>query len=148
MSTRVIANTSRGIVTDRILACDGARSAERRRIKVYRLTAAGRRQLTQEAEAWRAFSAAINFVIRATPDAANSRVVRLLRILHFRGRVEQAMDNELRHYLECEIAERIGAAMSPDEARRIALRDFGGVEATKEEPATPHEPVDPATFAG
>jgi transcriptional regulator len=49
---------------------EDAQSAEGRRIKVYRLTAAGRRQLTQEVEAWRAFSAAINFVIRTTPDAA------------------------------------------------------------------------------
>jgi transcriptional regulator len=49
---------------------EDAQSAEGRRIKVYRLTAAGRRQLTQEVEAWRAFSAAINFVIRTTPHAA------------------------------------------------------------------------------
>jgi PadR family transcriptional regulator PadR len=40
-------------------------SAEGRRIKVYRLTAAGRRQLTEEIDAWRAFAAAMNHVIAA-----------------------------------------------------------------------------------
>jgi DNA-binding PadR family transcriptional regulator len=39
-------------------------SAEGRRIRVYRLTAAGRRQLTREVEAWRSFSGAINLVLR------------------------------------------------------------------------------------
>jgi transcriptional regulator len=48
------------------IAGDEALSAEGRRIKVYRLTAAGRRQLADEVEAWRAFSAALNHVIRAT----------------------------------------------------------------------------------
>ena len=48
------------------IAGDEAQSAEGRRIKVYRLTAAGRRQLADEVEAWRAFSAAMNHVIRAT----------------------------------------------------------------------------------
>ena len=38
--------------------------AEGRRIKIYRLTAAGRRQLTREIEAWKAFSGAINHVLR------------------------------------------------------------------------------------
>jgi PadR family transcriptional regulator, regulatory protein PadR len=40
-----------------------AQSAEGRRIKIYRLTAAGRRQLSDEIDAWRAFSAAMNHVI-------------------------------------------------------------------------------------
>ena len=38
-------------------------SAEGRRIRVYRLTAAGRRQLADEVEAWRAFAAAVEHVI-------------------------------------------------------------------------------------
>jgi PadR family transcriptional regulator PadR len=38
-------------------------SAEGRRIKVYRLTAAGRRQLSQEIALWRMFSAAVNQVV-------------------------------------------------------------------------------------
>jgi putative ABC transport system permease protein len=43
------------------------------------------------------------------------------------------MDAELRHHVECEIAERIRGGMAPDEARRTALRDFGGIEAIKEQ---------------
>ena len=51
------------------IAGDDAQSAEGRRIKVYRLTPAGRKQLAEELEAWRAFSAAMNHVIRATGEA-------------------------------------------------------------------------------
>jgi transcriptional regulator len=43
-----------------------AESPEGRRIRVYRLTAAGRRQLADEVEAWRTFAQAMNHVIRAT----------------------------------------------------------------------------------
>jgi transcriptional regulator len=47
------------------IASTEAQSAEGRRIKVYRLTAAGRKQLSEEIDAWRAFSAAMNHVITA-----------------------------------------------------------------------------------
>jgi PadR family transcriptional regulator, regulatory protein PadR len=40
-----------------------AQSAEGRRIRIYKLTAAGRRQLNDEVDAWRAFAAAVNHVI-------------------------------------------------------------------------------------
>ena len=40
-------------------------STEGRRIKVYRLTPAGRRQLAQEIDGWRAFAAAMNHAIAA-----------------------------------------------------------------------------------
>jgi PadR family transcriptional regulator, regulatory protein PadR len=40
-----------------------SQSAEGRRIKVYRLTAAGRRQLADEVTAWRVFAAAMSDVI-------------------------------------------------------------------------------------
>jgi PadR family transcriptional regulator PadR len=43
-----------------------AQSPEGRRIKVYRLTPAGRRHLAEEVDAWRVFSNAMNHVIRAT----------------------------------------------------------------------------------
>ena len=39
-------------------------SDEGRRIRVYRLTPSGRRQLDREIESWRTFSSAINLVIR------------------------------------------------------------------------------------
>jgi transcriptional regulator len=42
-----------------------ALSPEGRRIKVYRLTADGRRQLSSEVERWRTFSVGMNHVIRA-----------------------------------------------------------------------------------
>ena len=45
---------------------DEERSPEGRRIKVYKLTAAGRRQLDTEMESWKRFSLAVNHVIRAT----------------------------------------------------------------------------------
>jgi PadR family transcriptional regulator len=41
-------------------------SPEGRRIKSYRLTAAGRRQLAGELDTWKSFSIAINHVIKAT----------------------------------------------------------------------------------
>ncbi len=40
-----------------------AESAEGRRIKVYRLTALGRKQLAEQTDNWRAFSAAMNHVL-------------------------------------------------------------------------------------
>jgi predicted permease len=46
---------------------------------------------------------------------------------------DAAMDDEMRYHLERETAERIQAGMSPLEARRTAMRDFGGLEAHKEE---------------
>ena len=46
-----------------ISGADGT-SDEGRRIRVYRLTAAGRKRLAEEVESWRAFSAAVNHEIR------------------------------------------------------------------------------------
>jgi PadR family transcriptional regulator PadR len=45
------------------IASKDAQSPEGRRIKVYRLTAAGRRQLADEIDTWRTFSAAINQLV-------------------------------------------------------------------------------------
>jgi transcriptional regulator len=45
---------------------EDAQSPEGRRIRIYRLTAAGRRHLAEEVEVWRAFVQAMNHVIRAT----------------------------------------------------------------------------------
>jgi len=39
-------------------------SPEGRRIKIYKLSAAGRKQLAREVEAWKSFSGAINHVLR------------------------------------------------------------------------------------
>jgi transcriptional regulator len=48
-----------------ITGADGL-SPEGRRVRSYRLTAAGRRQLEREVEGWRAFAAAMNHVISTT----------------------------------------------------------------------------------
>jgi len=47
----------RGWIASREAMADG------RRIKIYRLTAAGRKQLSDEIDVWRAFSAAIDRVV-------------------------------------------------------------------------------------
>jgi predicted permease len=57
---------------------------------------------------------------------------RRLRILLGRERVEGEMDEEFRFHLDKEIERNIQAGMNPDEARRQALLDFGGVERFKE----------------
>lgn len=62
-----------------------------------------------------------------------ARAMRRLRWLLRRNAVEAAMDDEMRYHVECEIAERVKRGMSPDDARRTALRDFGRVDAYKDE---------------
>ncbi|HEX4633406.1 MAG TPA: ABC transporter permease, partial [Gemmatimonadales bacterium] len=52
----------------------------------------------------------------------------------FRGAaVDHEMDEEMRHHVDAEIADRITGGMAPDEARRTALIAFGGIERFKEE---------------
>jgi len=41
-----------------------ATSATKRRVKIYRLTAAGRRRLDQEADRWKAFASIVNRIMR------------------------------------------------------------------------------------
>ena len=48
------------------IASKPALSPEGRRIKLYRLTAVGRRQLSHEIDAWRHFARAIDHVVAAT----------------------------------------------------------------------------------
>lgn len=43
------------------------------------------------------------------------------------------MDAEMRYHLECEAAEYVRQGSAPDEARRRAAREFGGLEALKED---------------
>src|SRR5262249_52487317 len=61
-----------------------------------------------------------------------ARLARRARWMIKRRSVEAAMDNEMRHHLECEIADRVSGGMTADEARRTALRGFGGLESYKE----------------
>lgn len=60
------------------------------------------------------------------------RWVRRLAYLLRKERAEAELDEELRAHLEMEIRDRVEKGMDPDEARRTALRDFGGVERHKE----------------
>jgi predicted permease len=56
-----------------------------------------------------------------------------LRNLLQKDAVERETDQEVRFHLERQIAERVSSGMSPEEARRAALLEFGGVEQFKEE---------------
>jgi putative ABC transport system permease protein len=56
---------------------------------------------------------------------------RLLRTVRG-GDFEREMDEEMRQHVELETAERIRLGQSPAEARRTALRDFGGIGRQKE----------------
>jgi putative ABC transport system permease protein len=56
-----------------------------------------------------------------------------LRALFSRHRVEDEMAREMRAHLDMQLEAYIRSGLSPDEARRRALIDFGGVERYKEE---------------
>ena len=60
------------------------------------------------------------------------RIIRRLRSVLFRRRLEQELDEELQFHLERQIEANIKQGMAPGEARTAALRLFGGVEQTKE----------------
>ena len=61
------------------------------------------------------------------------RISLRIRSLFRRNVVEQELDQELRFHVERQTAENIAAGMTPEEARRAARREFGGVEQVKEE---------------
>jgi putative ABC transport system permease protein len=50
-----------------------------------------------------------------------------------KSKLESQLDSELRFHVEQQTAENIAAGMNPDEARRRALAQFGGLEYIKEE---------------
>src|ERR1041384_5712387 len=60
------------------------------------------------------------------------RLRRRLRALLNKGELERDLDTELRYHLERQVAEYVAGGMTPEEARRAALRDFGGVTQSKE----------------
>lgn len=55
-----------------------------------------------------------------------------VRVLFHRAAAEHELDEELRFHLEMETEKNVRLGLSAVEARRRALRDFGGVEPTKE----------------
>lgn len=62
-----------------------------------------------------------------------TKLLRRLRALFRKEALEQELDDELRFHLEKQIEANLAAGMPPEEARRAALRQFGGVEQVKEE---------------
>jgi putative ABC transport system permease protein len=62
-----------------------------------------------------------------------SKLFHQLRASLRRGKIEREMDAEMHFHLEMETAENMRRGMSEEDARRTALRSFGGVERTKEE---------------
>lgn len=58
---------------------------------------------------------------------------RRLRALVRRGELDRELDEELRYHLERQVAEYVADGMTAEEARRAALRDFGGLAQSKEE---------------
>jgi putative ABC transport system permease protein len=56
-----------------------------------------------------------------------------LRSLLRRNKAEHELSDEMRFHLERQIEENIRAGMTPQDARRAAMREFGGVEQCKEE---------------
>lgn len=61
-----------------------------------------------------------------------SRIVSVFRNLLHRQRVEAQLDQEVRACVDMVTDERVAAGMSPQEARRSALADFGGLEQVKQ----------------
>jgi predicted permease len=55
-----------------------------------------------------------------------------LRAIVRRGSAERELDEELRFHIDMETAKHVRAGLDPADARRRAVRDFGGVEYTKE----------------
>src|SRR5919112_5310040 len=60
-------------------------------------------------------------------------LTRRVRALLKREEMEGELDEELRFHIEKEIERNVARGMSPAEARRVALVEFGGVERVREE---------------
>src|SRR5216684_9428413 len=58
--------------------------------------------------------------------------LRRLAALFRHGHLENDLDEELRSHLEMSIELNLRKGMTPEDARREALKSFGGVEQTKE----------------
>ena len=56
-----------------------------------------------------------------------------LRVLFRKEQLEQDLDDELRFYLEMQSRDNIERGMTPDEARRVARRQFGNGSLVKED---------------
>src|SRR2546425_7947431 len=62
-----------------------------------------------------------------------SRIRNLASNLFHRNRVERELDDEMRAHLAMLVDEKITTGLSPEQARRSALIEFGGVDQVKEQ---------------
>ena len=60
-------------------------------------------------------------------------ISQFIRTLFRRNKAENELDSELRFHLETQIENKVRGGMTREDARRAALREFGGVELAKEE---------------
>jgi hypothetical protein len=60
-------------------------------------------------------------------------LIKRLRTIFRRTRVERELDAELRFHLDMLAAQNVALGMSPQDARRAARQTFGGVEQVKDE---------------
>jgi predicted permease len=65
--------------------------------------------------------------------AGLQRLIAGLKALFRRQRDEQELDEELRAYLECSVAAKISAGMTPEDARRAARIELGSLESVKDD---------------
>src|ERR1700724_1856409 len=59
--------------------------------------------------------------------------MRWIRRIFRKSRAESELDKELRFHLERQIADYVAAGISPEEARRRAKLEFGGLDRVKDE---------------
>src|SRR5262245_37807471 len=60
----------------------------------------------------------------------------IIRRLVHRRRAERELDEEIRAHLEMEVERNVTDGMTPEEARRAAMRSFGSVAVAKEDSRT------------
>ena len=63
---------------------------------------------------------------------SSSRIRSLLRNLLRKQRLERQLEDELQSYVEMLTDEKMAAGFSRSEARRVALKDIGGIEQVKQ----------------
>src|SRR5437016_5225869 len=59
--------------------------------------------------------------------------MRWIRRLFQKSRAEKTLDQKLRFHLDSQVADYVALGIPPEEARRRAMLEFGGIERVKEE---------------
>src|SRR5258708_3186564 len=92
------------------------------RAKYYRLTAAGKAQLSREQDRWSQLVDAIGRVMNPAPAGKE---------VHMRPDQDD-LDDEIRGHIALSVKERIERGENPEAARLAALREFGNVTLTRD----------------